>query len=131
MHTASRLFYAVALISWLACAPARSQPVEVEAQVGTALVCDTQEQAERFAVLYDADTEAALSRVNEEQKDPQACAVATIAYVTGREVATARGHAGAFRVVRILVIAVLTDQGMQAAAPAPFYTIAQVDERDA
>jgi hypothetical protein len=60
-----------------------------EVEVGTSLVCDTQEQVERFIALYDGDAQSAIDRVNAEH-DPRACAVSNMAYVRGPQLATAR-----------------------------------------
>jgi hypothetical protein len=125
----------------LACLPAQAnapndkEPIRV--QVGSALVCDTQQQVERFVALYDGNVQTALTAVNSEQTSAngeqtsaQACDVATIAYVMGPEVSTARSTSGTFRVVRVLVLGVLTEQGLQAAVPKPFYSAAQVEETE-
>jgi hypothetical protein len=120
----------------LACLPARAEPQDkghdkgdVKVQVGSALVCDTQQQVERFVALYDGNVQSALSAVNGEQTTPHACDVATIAYVMGPEVSQARSNGnGTFRVVRVLVLGVLTEQGLQASVPTPFYSAAQVEE---
>lgn len=118
---------ATAAIFLFAFIPARAQEIEV----GRGIVCDTQQQVERFVALFSDDAEMAVAAVNKEVKDPTACAVATIAYVRGREVAMARNGTAAYRVVRILVLGVLTEDGMEAATPEAFYSIEPVDERDA
>ena len=43
-----------------------------EVQVGTGLLCDTQQQAERFAALYDGDSAIAIRTVNAEEHNPTA-----------------------------------------------------------
>jgi hypothetical protein len=119
-----------AAVAWLlALAPANAQQVKV--QVGEGLICDTQKQTERFVALYDGDAETALAAVNHEEKDPTACAVATIAFVLGPDVGTVRNRDGSYQIVRILVLGVLTEQGLQATVPAPFYSIVKLDEQDA
>src|SRR5688572_26840150 len=111
----------------------------VKVQVGSALVCDTQEQVERFVALYNGDVKTTLTAVNDEQtangaqKTKHACDVAMIAYVMGPEVSQARSTNGngTFRVVRVLVLGVLTEKGLQASVPTPFYSAAQVVEQEA
>jgi hypothetical protein len=51
----------------------------------------------------------------------------------GPEVSKARtsNGSGTFRVVRVLVLGVLTERGLEASAPTPFYSAAQVEEMDA
>jgi hypothetical protein len=127
MKFASRVALAVALVSALVAPLARAQQVEVE--IGESLVCDTQEQVERFAVLFDGNAERTAGAVNEEVKDPTACAVLTIAFVRGPEVATARTRTGTYQIMRILVLGVVIQGGIRAAQPAAFYSVAQIEER--
>jgi hypothetical protein len=63
--------------------PAQAQEVEV----GTSLICDTQEQVERFVTLFDGDAQRAVNGVNAAEHDPTACAVSTMAYVRGSKLA--------------------------------------------
>ena len=123
-----RFAVAIALMS-LAVLPARAQ--QIEAEVGQSLICDTKEQVERFAALFNGNAEAAIKTVNAEANDPTACAVMNVAFVRGPEIGTARTRSGAYRIFRILVLGVVTDRGVLAAAPAAFYSVAQVDEREA
>lgn len=149
MNFATRIASGAALL--LACLPAQAQQAgqapqagkdqlgngQVNVQVGSALVCDTQQQVERFVALYDGNVHTALSAVNGEQpkrmadKTRQACDVATIAYVMGPEVSTARSTGGTFRIVRVLVLGVLTEQGIRASVPTPFYSAAKIAEAEA
>jgi len=131
MTFALRIASGVALL--LACLPAQAEQKEQSAKVeiASALVCDTQQQVERFVALFDGNVESALSAVNDEQATPNACDVATIAYVMGPEVSTARSNGATFRVVRVLVLGVVTPDGtMKASAPTPFYSAAMVDEQE-
>jgi hypothetical protein len=119
----------IAALSLLLCLPAQAQRVEV----GTGVFCDTQKQMERFVALFDGDEETAVNDVNAEANDPSACGFGTIAYVRGPEIATARATTGTstFHIVRVLVVAVLTEAGFRSAAPAPLFAVEQVDEREA
>jgi hypothetical protein len=128
MSLAIRFAFAAAL-SLFASLPARAQQVQVE--VAPSLICDTKEQAERFASLFDGNQEAALKAVNAEANDPTACAVIPAAFVRGGEVGTTRSRGGTFRIVRILVLGVMTDRGLLQAAPQAFFSIVPVDEREA
>jgi hypothetical protein len=126
---------ALFLLAWL---PAQAQQRDngnendqVNVQIGSALVCDTQQQVERFVALYDGNMEAALKAVNAGQKKRHACDIATIAYVMGPEVSTASSSGGTFRVVRVLVLGVLTEKGLKASVPKPFYSVARVEEIEA
>jgi hypothetical protein len=106
--------------------PAQAQELEVE--VGTSLVCDTQEQVERFVTLYDGDAQSAVDGVNAAEHDPAACAVSTMAYVRGPQLGTARNKDTAFEIVRILVLGVVTDAGVTSVTPAPFFSLFEIEE---
>ena len=104
--------------------PARAQEVEV----GTGLICDTQEQVERFVSLYDGDAQSTVNSVNAAEHDPTACAVSTMAYVRGPQLATARNKDMAFQIVPILVLGVVTEAGVKSMTPAPFFSLFEVEE---
>ncbi len=119
----------LAAIFLFALAPAGAQGLAVE--LGRGLVCDTQRQVERFVALFAGDAEAAVAAVNREENDPTACVIATIAFVRGPAIGTVRNRKAAYRIVRILVVGVLTETGLQAAIPEAFYSIDEVEEQDA
>lgn len=115
----------VLIVLMLACLPVRAdEEMEFDIDIDTRLVCDTQKQVERFVALFAGDVGAALHAVNSEQESPTACDITTIAYVPGDDVATAKGPCGHFRVVKILLIGVLTeDEGFLFTVPAPYFTM--------
>jgi|SRR5215471_4428548 len=78
--------------------PAHAQEIEV----GSSLICDTEEQAERFIALYNGDKRATITAVNAEMHDPTACGLATTAYVRGPQLATARNKDITFSSFRYL-----------------------------
>jgi len=100
-------------------------------QVGTVLVCDTEQQVERFIAFYDGDAETAVEAVNAEVRDPTACTLAEIAYVPGPPLVTTRKRVATFQIVRVLVIGILTPSGVRAIEPAHFFSVLEVEERDA
>jgi hypothetical protein len=100
-------------------------------QVGTALVCDTQQQAERFVALYDGDFNTAVSTVNAEAQDPSACAMASMAYLVSPALATERNKDISFQIVPVLVIGVITKDGVGPVEPTKFFSALEVDERQA
>jgi hypothetical protein len=102
-----------------------AQPQEVE--VGTSLVCDTQEQVERFVALYDGDAQSAIDRVNAEH-NPTACAVSSMAYVRGPQLATARNKDATFEIAQILVLGIVTESGVKPVTPASFFSLFEVEE---
>jgi hypothetical protein len=121
----------LALLSLVLCAPAQAQIVEKNVEIGSGIFCDTQQQVERFVALFQGDAEAAINSVNAEAKDPTACAAATIAFVRRPEVAIARTWHATFHIVPIVVVGVVTKQGLQITAPAAAFSIERTEERDA
>jgi hypothetical protein len=106
--------------------PAQGRGLEVE--VGTSLICDTQAQVERFVALYDGDAQSTVDTVNAAEHNPTACAVTTIAFVRGPQLATARGKETTFQIAPILVLGVVTEAGVTSVSPAPFYAVFEVEE---
>src|SRR5262245_26505017 len=102
-----------------------------DVQVGTGLVCDTEQQVERFIALYDGDAETAVEAVNAEERNPTACALAAIVYVPGPPLATGRKRVATFQIVQVLVIGIITPNGVRAVKPAHFFSVLEVEERDA
>jgi hypothetical protein len=95
-----KLFH-FALMSLLLCLPAQAQEIEY----GKGLICDTRQQAERLVRHLDGDVGAALRAVNAEEHDPNACAVVTVAFVRGPELATVRSRDATFQIVGYLLSA--------------------------
>ena len=121
-----------ALISLLLCAPARAQDSrgvdQRDIEVGDTLVCDTQEQAERYIAHFKGDAEAAVRAVNREESDPSACGLMSAAFMRGPNVAVvSQGNMG-FEIVRILVLGVAGPEGFRAVKPVPYFTVFGVTE---
>lgn len=117
----------IMFLSLLLCLPARAQQIEA----GSTLACDTQQQVERFVAVFRGDANSAANTVNTEVMDPTACAMVTVVYVRGPEVAVVNETGRTYRIVRILVLGVVTPAGVQPAIPAAFYSIVPVEERAA
>ena len=114
------------LLSSLLCVAAPAQAQEVE--VATNLICDTQKQVERFVALYDGAAEAAISAVNAAEHNPTACGMATAAFVRGPQLATARNKRATFNIVQVLVLALVTEAGVESVTPAAFFSLVPVEE---
>jgi hypothetical protein len=121
----------IAAVGMLACLPARAQQAKDGVEVAERLACDTQEQAERFIALLQGNASSAVKAVNDEEKDPTACAIVTTAHLRGNDVATVRSSTFYYRIVRILVLGIVTENGMQNTAPATFYSVDRLEDRDA
>jgi hypothetical protein len=106
--------------------PARAHEIEYD----TGAICDTQNQAQRLGMLLD-DDEHAIAMVNAEEGNPSACAVETVAFVRGANLATVRSKADAFAIVEILVVGVDLKSGFRSIAPNIHFMLVKIDERDA
>ncbi|MPZ37222.1 MAG: hypothetical protein GEU95_04030 [Rhizobiales bacterium] len=98
------------------------QSVEVE----TNLFCGTQQQVARFMSLLDENggsAEAAITAVNAENKTPDACAIATVAYRRAGIAGEVKNVAATFDVMRIVVMGVYTVKGFEAALPMELFTL--------
>jgi hypothetical protein len=118
---------------FLLASPARADDLQIETddvQIGTGLVCDTQQQVKRFVSIYDGDIETAVSTVNTEEHDPTACVIAAMAYVPGDPVDTAIHNDKMFHIVPVVVLGVVTAQGLQAITPAQFFSVVEVKGQD-
>ena len=120
------------LLSLLVCAPVQAQDKqgmsERSVEFSDVVVCDTQEQVERYVALYHGDKEAAVRAVNSEENDPRACGVASAAFVRGPQMATARAGDMAFKIVRILVLGIESQDGFRPVQPTPYFTAFGVTE---
>jgi plastocyanin len=103
----------------------------LDTEYDTGVVCETQKQAERLAVLLDGNEHTAIAMVNAEERDPSACAVETVAFVRGASLATARSRADTFAVVEILVVGVDHGSGFQSIPPGAYFMLVKIDERNA
>ncbi len=102
-----------------------------QVQVGATVICDTQQQMERFVVVFDGDYASAMNRVNAEEKNPTACIGATMAYVQGGELSKAKSTTkGTYNIIRVLVIGITTPMGFQPIQPAAFFSIVKSEEVD-
>jgi hypothetical protein len=122
----------LALLFSLVCASGQAQDArgigERNIEFGDVVVCDTQEQMERYVALYSGDQEAAVRAVNRVENDPTACGVASAAFLRGPQTATARAGNMAFEIVRILVLGLDNQDGFRPVRPAPYFTAFGVTE---
>jgi len=120
------------LLFLLICAPVRAQDKpsmdDRNVEFGDVVVCDTQEQVERYVALYHGDKEAAVRAVNRAENDSTACGVASAAFVRGPQTATASAENIAFEIIRVLVLGVDGQDGFHTVQPAPYFTAFGVTE---
>jgi hypothetical protein len=123
-----RFLSRIALLSLLLSVPAQAQDIEIK--IGTGLICNTQQQVEQLLAQFDGTAGQPAGSTGVEAND-DICVVATVAYVRGPTVATARTKNGTYHIVRVLVVGVFTDAGLEAAIPEPFFSLTKVEEQDA
>jgi hypothetical protein len=105
-----------------------------EIEADTALICDTQQQAEKVAVILRSDApgiKAALAHVNEEEHSPSACGLADVEFLRGSNIVTIRTGGETFQIAKIMVIGVLSEIGVQDVAPKFYFSIFKIEERGA
>jgi hypothetical protein len=81
--------------------------------------------------LYSGDAEAALRIVNAEESDPTACGIIPVLYFVGSRLGSARAENATFNIVKILVIGIVTSDGVRTVLPTEYFSALAVDERDA
>ncbi|HEY2226992.1 MAG TPA: hypothetical protein VGI22_04485 [Xanthobacteraceae bacterium] len=116
----------LALLSLVICSPARAQ----EYEHATALLCDNQRQVERYVALFKGDEKPAIEAVNAEEHDPNACGLASVAFVRGPGLGTARNKESAFQIVRVLVVGIETPDGLRPVRPSAYFSAFEVIEYD-
>ena len=112
------------LLLLLLSAPALGDEVEM----GKGAVCDTQKQAERLASLMAEEAEVALRTVNAEEHGATVCEYLTVAFVRGSRVGLVRTNGLTMEIVEVLVLGVLTANGLQPAEPGVHFSLFKVDE---
>lgn len=128
MHFIAR----IACLTLALALPAQAQdvPAKPDAQdrveIDTNLICDTQQQVERFVTLLDENggsAEGAIDAVNAENKTLDACVIATAAYRRTGVTGTIKNREATFDVTRIVVIGVYTVKGLERSLPTEFFTL--------
>jgi len=114
----------LAMLLALLCLPAQAHEVET----GAIMVCDTEQQAERYAQVFDGNQQGAISVVNAEANNPTACAVVEVAFVAGPAFEVARGKEHAFAVVPIVVVGFKAPNGIQRLEPTLVFTLVKLRE---
>jgi hypothetical protein len=73
-----------------------------EIESGSVMIFDAQEQVERVVQLFDRNQQLAINAVNSEERNPSACAVIDVAYVSGTALGVARSRSYAFEITPIV-----------------------------
>jgi hypothetical protein len=79
-------------------------------QVGTGVICDTQDEATDFVrIMSEHDAGAALQQINGKAQSPMACGMATVAFRTGKSLGEIHTSKGSFNIYQIEVVAGAVD----------------------
>lgn len=110
-----------------------SAPGASDIVVGSGLICDTKQQAERFVSLMDDDVSAdiagVLVAVNSEAGQSDACVLATVGFFPGQKVAELEKNGSVVNVIEVLVMAVGTTAGLKVIEPKMYYSVQQTKDR--
>lgn len=116
----------VALWALLICFPvgANAQERKQSLEVGVGLICNSEAQVERYLALHVADQppDAAIQLVNAEAQDPNACALAAIAFVRGEQGKAVKTPSGVMKITQVTIIGAQTPAGWQRVPPLVQYT---------
>jgi hypothetical protein len=83
---------------------------EGQIQVGTGVICDTQDEATSFVqIMSERDPGLALHQINTQSTKPMACGMATVAFRTNKSIGEVRTAKGTFNIVEILIVAGAVD----------------------
>ena len=93
-------------------------------EVGVGLICNSAAQVERYLTLHvkDESPVAAIQLVNAEAQDPNACALAAIAFVRGEQGKTLPAPGGQMKITQVMILATQTRAGWQRVPPILQYT---------
>ena len=108
-------------------------PSANDIKVGSGLICDTKQQAERCVNLMSENASDAIDKalvaVNTEAGQSDACVVATIGFFPGQKVAEIEKNGGIVNVIEVLVMAVGTPAGLKMVSPKMYYSVQQSSDR--
>ena len=129
-HLCGIILSGLVLIGAANASPAAAQTPDQAPRFISGLICDTQEQAERFVlVLRDNNIEKALGTVNAEAGTPDACMVATYGFVPGQTVSEVERNGRVVNVIEVRVMAVATTGGLQMIEPKVYYSVVPTSDR--
>jgi hypothetical protein len=91
----------------------QTRPAEQSVEVGVGLICNSEQQVERYLSLQDQPPEKAIQLVNTEASDPNACSMAAIAFTRGKQGSSVPAPGGQMMITEINIVAAQTPFGWQ------------------
>lgn len=100
-------------------------------QVGTGVICDTQDEATSFVrIMSERDANSAMQEINGKAQSPMACGMATVAFRTGKRIGEIRTSKGSFNIMEIQVVAGAVDGSWRVVPNRTQYTVVAVKGLD-
>ena len=87
---------------------------------GYGIVCDEASQVERYLALQ-GDNESLIEQINKETK-PHVCELLNVAFYIGPIIKNVTNEDGTWHIRRILVVGLVTEEGVRSVQPAAQYT---------
>jgi hypothetical protein len=110
--------FAAAGLSTTALAAEQTALDPSQIQIGTGVICDTQNEVTDFVKLMSAnDAQRAMQDVNRAAANPAACGMATIAFAPAQDIGEVHTNKGAFKIMKIEVVAGTANGGWHMIAP--------------
>jgi len=113
-----------ALIITLIGAQEASAQTADEFAVGHGVVCSTAKQIGRYLTLYKETSSPikAIQAVNSEAKNPGACGITSIVFISRNIIGSVEVSGGVMRLIQIVVLAKKTEHGWVRVTPTEQYT---------
>ena len=135
MNLAAKVILWIVLLLFAALGARAQDAASQNVKAARLVICGTAEKAQHFAAQHQ-DLQAAIA--NEDAATSKgaggasnACLVAGIAYVPGKQMDRLRSKDGSYDVTEILIVGVASPYGMLAIEPSVVYTLLKVAEEAA
>jgi hypothetical protein len=123
-----KMLAGIGLLSVLLCNGVEARDIEV----GTILICDTEQQAKRVSTLLRRDEQnmaAAISAINAEEKGLPVCGLDGAEYVRGADVATVWEERQTYQIAPVLLVGIIRRNAVQPVPQNVYFSAFQIDER--
>src|SRR5262245_13173300 len=91
------------------------EPYKNSIEIGAGLICNSGQHVQRYLVLHvqDQPPETAIKVVNTESQDPNACSIAAVAFIRGKEGGSVPAPGGQMKITQIKILATQTPFGWE------------------
>jgi hypothetical protein len=85
-------------------------PNTEKVQVGTGVICDTQDEATSFVrIMTERDADSAIQEINGKSSAPMACGMATVAFHSRKSLGEIHTSKGSYNILEIQIVAGAVD----------------------